>query len=97
MAPRRVLLQISLAGRMQLRDPRQGNACHYLFSPGVETLPGRCGTSGGDLDRPQEPQVLHVGEAAQPSASAMVALPRPLRLPASPPTRQIYGEAGRAI
>src|SRR6266700_3914451 len=97
MAPRRVLLQIPLAGRMQLHDPRQGNARHYPFSPGVETLPGRCRTSGGDLDRPQEPRVLHVSEAAQPSASAMVTLPRPLRLPASPPTGQVYGEAGRAI
>src|SRR6266699_3794734 len=97
MAPRRVLLQIPLAGRMQLHDPRQRDARHHLFSTGVETLSGRCGISGGDLDGPQEPRVFHIGEAAQPSASAMVTLPRPLRLPASPPTRQVYGEAGRTI
>jgi len=38
------------------------------------------GTSVRDLDRPQEPGVLHDSQATEPEASLMVALPLPLRL-----------------
>ena len=59
MASSGLLQQISVFGRAELRDPCQGDAHYHPRTGRVEAFPGGSLTSGGDLDRPQEPEVLH--------------------------------------
>jgi len=90
-APGRLPLQVPVPRRMELRDPRQGDAGNHPSPPRVAALYQRRGTSVRDLDRPQEPGVLHDGQATEPEASPMVALPLTLRLRTPSQTRGVNG------
>src|SRR6266545_2006673 len=47
--------------------------------------------------RTTKPRVLHGSETAQSKASLVVALPLAIRLPPSSQTREIHGQARRAV
>jgi len=77
MAPGSLLQQISVSGGTELQDPRQRDARHHLRVRRVEAFPGRSPTSSGDLDGPQELEVLHDGQETQLSSSLLVSVPSP--------------------
>ena len=90
-APGHLPLQVPVPCQTELRDPQQGDAGNHPSSPRVVALYRGRGISVRDLDGPQEPGVLHDGQATEPEASLMVALPLPLRLRTPPQTREVNG------
>jgi len=97
MAPGGLLQQVPVSGRIELRDPQQGDARYHPCTGGVEALLRRSPTPGRDLDGPQELGVLHNGQETQSSPSLLVSVLSLIQLQVDPPPRTIHGEARRII
>jgi hypothetical protein len=80
----------SSVGRASSLDNRWSQV-RSLSSPIVLTLPRRQETQGGDLDRPQEPQILHDHKEAKLQAGPLVPLPFEVRLHHAPLPREEHG------